>query len=154
MKNIFLILSLVTIVFTSCFKEDNDGVISATTTLTGANVVPAVTTTGTAKMDYAYNQNTRTFTYVIEYSNLADSCTQFGISNASAGQALPSSTYQLFNFGNATSLQRRTSGRFQGQFVVDGQSITLNDLRSGRFTVFLRSKINSANGEVRGQISF
>jgi hypothetical protein len=159
MKYIYFLLAIVAIGFTGCFKDDNNGVTTNSVTLNGTNVVPAITTSGTAKFDYSFNANTNTFTYKIDYSGLTDSCTQFGISKVLPGQLLPTSTFQLFNFGAPSSLQRRVNGTFNGFFVVDGFQMTLNDLRSGQYSVYLRRR-NPATPtsvgfeEVRAQITF
>ncbi len=152
MKKIFLILTIITVVCSSCFKDDNDGVTTSTTTLNGTNVVPVVTTSGTASCKFSYNANTNQVVYQIDYNNLTDSATQFGISYALPGQILPTLTYQLINFG-ATSLQKRKTGSYSGNFVVDGQQMTLADLQAGKYCVYLRSKaFNTGSGEVRGQV--
>jgi hypothetical protein len=152
MKNIFYSICLLTIAFVSCKKESNDGVATSSVMLNGANVVPAVTSTGTAKFSYSYNANTNNFTYQIDYSGLTDSCTQFGVSFALPGQPLPSSTFQLFNFSSPISLQRRTAGTYTGNFIVDGQQMTLADLKAGKYCVYLKSKAYTTNGELRAQI--
>ncbi len=156
MKNIFLILTLVTILFASCKQDDNSLVTTGATTLTGLNSVPQIITTGTAKMSYAYSERNRTFTYQVDYTNLADSCTAIGIGKFLPGQLIPASgIFQLSStFSTPVSLQRRTTGSYTGNFIVDGFSVTIDDIKAGKYCVFVRSKAYSTNGgEVRGQIT-
>jgi CHRD domain len=100
MKNIFLFITISGILFTSCYKDDNDTVTTGNTTLTGTNVVPAVTTSATGKISFSYNANNKIVTYQLEYSNLTDSAIQFVIDSATAGQTLPSFRQQTVNFGS------------------------------------------------------
>ncbi len=146
---------LAAIVFTSCYKEDNEGVTSGTTTLKAAEVVPASVAPGTATFKYSYNANTNQVAYQIDYdlSVLTDSAIRFGISAALPGQMLPSSTFQLFNFNGVGNLQRRSKSTYYGNFIIDGQQMTLSDLRAGKYCVFLNSK-SFPNGAFRGQIKF
>jgi hypothetical protein len=156
MKNIFLILTIVTLFFASCKQDDNSLVATGSTTLTGLNQVPTVTTGGTAVMSYAYNQRNRTFTYQVDYTNLSDSCTAIGIGKFLPGQLIPASgIYQLSStFSTPVSLQRRTTGSYTGNFIVDGFSVTIDDIKAGKYCVFIRTKAYSTNGgEVRGQIT-
>ncbi len=156
MKNIITILTIATILCTSCTKEGNNSTVTGTTILSGSNVIPSNTSTATATLSYTYNANIRTFSYQIDYTGLTDSCTQFGITKASAGQTFPAATYQLVNFNTAVSLQRRTTASFTGSFIVEGQQMILDELRNGKYAVYLKSKAYNAAGasEVRGQIAF
>ena len=155
MKKIFFILSILTVVITSCTKDDNEKVLTGTASLTPAQVVPAAANAGTGTISYAFNQNNRTFTYQVNFANLTDSCTQIGIARAPIGQAVPSSIFQLSSFNGAATLQRRPSGTINGNFIVDGQAITLTDLLGGKYCVFLRRKSGSSNAdEIRAQITF
>ncbi len=150
-----MICSVLVLAFTSCTKEDNERVTTGTSTLLGTNNVPAVTTTATAKASYSYNALRRVFTYQVEYTGLTDSCTQIGIARASAGQAVPASAFQLFNFNTPASLQRRTAATYAGFFIVDGYQMVLDDLLTGKYCIYLRSKaFNTGGGEIRAQISF
>jgi hypothetical protein len=108
MKKIFIMLTVVALITTSCKKEDNSLVTTGTTIMTGLNMVPTNVSTGTAKMTYAYNERNRTFTYQVDFANLTDSCIQFGIARVSAGQVLPSATYQLFSYGNHAAIGAAT----------------------------------------------
>jgi hypothetical protein len=85
MKNIFLFITISSILFTSCYKDDNDTVTTGVTTLTGANVVPAVTTSATGKISFSYNANNKIVTYQLDYSNLTDSAIQFVIDSVNFG---------------------------------------------------------------------
>ncbi len=157
MKKIIFSLLIASVLFTSCYKDNNDGVTSGTATLTGTNVVPAVTTAGTGKMTFAYNANTNIVSYQVDYSNLSDSCAQIGIAKVSPGQPLPTAIFQLFNFNAAISLQRRITGSYGGNFVVDGQQINLADLKAGRYCVYIKRRNTvtpsaPAVDELRGQI--
>jgi CHRD domain len=154
MKNI-LIIMLAAIVLTSCYKDDNEGVINGSNTLTGADMVPAVTTTATAVFKYGYNANTNQLVYQIDYDLAVptDSATQFGISAALPGQTFPSSTFQLFNFNGVSNLQRRTKSTYYGNFIIDKQQMKIEDLRAGKYCVYLKSK-SFPNGILRGQIKF
>jgi hypothetical protein len=156
MKKIFLILSIITVAISSCTKDDNEKVYTGTANLTPTQVVPAAANAGTGTISYAYNQNNRTFTYQVNFANLTDSCTQIGIARAPIGQAVPSSIFQLSSFNGVTTLQRRLSGTINGNFVVDGQAITLADLLAGKYCVFLRRRVTSTTNvdEIRGQITF
>jgi hypothetical protein len=99
MKNI-LIIMITAIVLTSCYKDDNEGVVTSTTTLTPSNVVPTVTSSATGKITYSYNANTNQVAYTVEYSNLTDSAIQFVIDSAIAGQTLPNFRQQTIGFGS------------------------------------------------------
>ena len=156
MKKIIFIVTLAIVALSGCYKEDNENVINGTAMLTGANSVPATSSAATAKITYAYNANLRTFTYQIDYANLSDSCTLMGIAKAQPGQVLPTATFQQFTYGNALSLQRRTTGTITGSFIVEGQQMILSELRGGLYSVFLRSKAfpTAPGSEVRANITF
>jgi hypothetical protein len=153
MKKLLFSIAIVAITFSSCRKDDNDGVTVGSTVMTSANTVPSNPSTATGKLEYSYNHNTRIFSYKATYASLTDSATGILFAQALPGTLFPTFTTQQFFFNGATNLQRRTTSTYNGLMTVDGVVVKLEDLKAGKYSVVLRSKTyNTGSGELRGQI--
>ena len=74
MKKLLMMALAVTVGLSACKKDDDDNtpanndVNFGTVTLSGANEVPAVTTTGTGTLKAMYNKTSKKLTYTLTYS--------------------------------------------------------------------------------------
>jgi CHRD domain len=153
MKNkIFLFAFIATIAMVSlvaCRKEAEDNVITRSSLLEGSQEVPAVVSTGSGKVEYSYNRNTRNLTYVATWANLNDSAISMHIHGLGVrGQA--AGVFQNFTL---TTSQKRKEGTYTGTLIIDNTSIKEADLLAGKYYLNLHSKVNTG-GELRAQLEF
>lgn len=153
MKNAKLLLMLGAVValvsFSSCSQrsgaaegaQDNYSVMGNGS---GAQVVPAVSGTGSATFTGTYNPNNNRLTYTINYTGLTGAPTGGSLFAGQAGQqGGPIGT--PFTFSGTTG-----TGSVSGMEVIT--QAQESDLMAGRFYYNLSTMVNSL-GEVRGQIS-
>jgi hypothetical protein len=111
-------------------------------TLTGANEVPANTTTGTGTSTLVFNNDTKIFTVSTTYSGLTGTATGAHIHLGAAGTAPPSNV--IFPFTNVTV----------SPIVYTSTAITAqqeSDLKAGLWYVNVHTALNPG-GEIRGQL--
>lgn len=124
--------------------------------LTGAQNVPASTSTALGSMTLAYSKTTKVLTYTITWSGLTGAVTSAGISGM-APYGYPSATVvQTFNTSNivkCATFGTTTCGTYKGTLLADGVVVTEDNLLNGVYYVGIRTTANP-NGELRAQIRF
>jgi FtsP/CotA-like multicopper oxidase with cupredoxin domain len=137
------------VIFTACEEDIADDVITRSTTMTGAQEVPAITTSGTAALNYTYNKKTKTLTYSVVWSNMTDSTTAMHIH----GLALRGQSAGVLQSFTLSTVQRRKEGTYTGNLYIEEQTFKEADLLAGRYYLNLHTKA-FPGGEVRGQLEF
>ena len=143
------ILTLSFLVFLSaCNKKDNntntDDIYKINATMSGANEVPANTTSGTGTTTGNYNATTNTLTYSVSWSGLTGTATvgHFHSPAVAGANASPLVYFNLINNGN--------SGTASGSInLTETQEA---DLLAGKFYANIHTAANSG-GEIRGQVA-
>lgn len=152
MKNKFLILAAVVTMglgFAACDEDVADDVITKTAAMTGDQEVPAVTTSGSGTVSYTYNKSNKVLSYTATWTNMTDSAISMHIHGLGLrGQSAP--VFQNFTLN---ALQRQKSGTYTGTLLIDGSSITAENLLGGRYYLNLHSKA-FPGGELRAQLEF
>lgn len=141
MKNYLLICLLLTgLIAVSCKKDE---VVSSdvkyTATLTGAQEVPAFTTTATGTFEGVFNTNTKILSYTITYSGITP--TAWHLHKGAVGV----SGDVVFNLG--TTFTSPYSGA-----TIALTAAQEADLVAGLFYANMHS-VKSPGGEIRGQIT-
>ena len=139
MKKILAISSILAILLVaSCKKDEVSNEVKFGATLSGAQEVPAVTTTATGTFDATYNTDTKILTYTVTYTGITP--TAWHIHREAVGVTGP----VVFNFGqtftspfNATTIALTTAQE--------------TDLMNGMYYVNIHSS-KSPSGEIRGQL--
>lgn len=135
--------------------------------MSGAQQAPANSSSAIGSMDVFYTKETRTLTYKLTWSGLADSVSAIRIHGlAPAGYATAS--VAQFIVGPSAPVTpifpQKTSGKFTyaksgtltGTLLVDGVVVKEADLLNGMYYINISSNAPaySAAGEIRGQIKF
>jgi len=153
MKNksffVALFIAAACFMFASCEEDIADETRVKSTTMSGAQQVPAVTTSGTGTIGYTYNNSNRTLTYSITWSGLTDSVTAISIN----GLAVRGQSAGILQSFTLSTVQKRKEGTFTGNVYLDEQIFKEADLLAGKFYVNIRTKA-FPNGEIRGQLEF
>lgn len=148
--NRFLIALMVAVTglfASSCEQDIADETITKSTTMTGAQEVPAVPSTGTGALSYTYNKSTRTLTYSVTWSGCTDSVTAMHIHGlATRGQS--AGILQGFTL---STVQKRKEGTYTGNVYFDDQIMKEAELFAGKYYLNLHTKAYPG-GELRGQI--
>lgn len=140
MKNLFAIaILMVGFTLTSCKKDE---VVSSDVAfmamLSGAEEVPAVTTTASGMFDGVYNKDTKILTYTITYSGITP--TAWHIHKAAKGVT----GGVIFNFGTSFSSPFKSA-----TVALTAEQET--ELMAGNYYVNMHSA-KSPSGEIRGQL--
>lgn len=148
-KSLFTLLSVFLLLFSACKKETNDNMIVTKTnlSLSGAQEVPAVTTTATGSMDVSYNKSTKVLSYTLRWNNL---------SGAPAAMHIHGPALAGVNAGVLSGISGFTAAAtatFLGTVVVDNMTLKEEDLLGGKWYVNIHTSANPS-GELRGQINF
>ena len=146
-------LSFLILAATSCKKEhntiirSNDNII-----LNGAQVVPANSSSGTAKLAASYNSRLRLLSYTVSWTGLSANVNSIRIYGpADPGFAL-ATPLQTFTSGFPTS---GASGSYTNTLYADGLVVREDDLLNGKYYMQIHTVgAFSTLGEVRGQIVF
>ena len=160
------------IMFTSCEPDaeikkltdfQKNGII-----MSGAQEVPANSSTALGSMDVFYTRDTRILTYKVTWSGLTDSVVQMHIHGSSPSgfnapviqniivAATPNGSVGNGIFPQKTSAGKYTyakTGTISGTLLVDGVFIKEQDLLNGLFYMNIHT-IAFPGGEIRGQIVF
>jgi hypothetical protein len=133
-------------VFTGCDKdedENNDEMWNVSTTMSGANEVPAVTTAATGSVTGTYNATTNALQYNVTWSGLSGTATVGHFHGAAlAGfNASPIIHFNLVNNG--------TSGTAAATVTLTEAQET--DLLAGKWYANIHTGANTG-GEIRGQL--
>lgn len=153
MKNKYFLLALFVAAtgffFASCEEDIAEATMTKSATMTGAQQVPAVTSSGTGTLSYTYNKSNRTLTYKITWSGLTDSVNNMSIN----GLAVRGQSAGILQSFTLSTVQKRKEGTFSGNVYIDEQVFKEADLLAGKFYVNVRTKA-FPSGEIRGQIEF
>lgn len=148
-------LSFLILAVTSCSK-DHDYFTRSTDNinLTGAQVVPANTSTGTAKLQGSYNSKSKLFSYTLTYTGLSANITSVRIYGpADPGFALPA-PIQSNSISTPTG-GINTSGTYTNTLYMDGFAAREDDLLNGKYYIQVHTVGPFATaGELRSQITF
>jgi hypothetical protein len=144
MKQMFPALLFLSLGFVACKKEKDPPAppapLSFKAVLSGANEVPANTSTATGEANASFNQETKVLTVTITYTGLSAALTAWHIHKAAVGV----NGSVVFNFGTP-----QPSG-----FVYTSAALTTDqetDLTGGLYYVNLHTS-NFGGGEIRGQL--
>jgi hypothetical protein len=148
-KSFFSLLAACLLLFSACKKESNDNMLVTRTnlSLSGAQEVPAVTTTATGSMDVSYNKSTKVFSYTLRWNNL---------SGAPAAMHIHGPALAGVNAGVLAGISGFTAAAtatHSGTVVVDNMTLKEEDLLAGKWYVNIHTAANPG-GELRGQINF
>lgn len=137
-------------VFTSCDKNDNDNDnnsnrFTLSGNANGSQMVPSVTTNGTATMTGTYDASTNTMVYTTNWNNMSGAPTSGGFYTGSSGVA-GTAAGSSWSMGSGLS----SSGTFSGQTVLTDAQET--DMRNGNYYYSMGTSSN-VNGEIRGQMT-
>jgi len=140
---------------TSCKKESDDtgsGNGNGTATMysvsgsaNGAQMVPAVSTSGTGTITGTYNANTRLLEYKVNWTSLSGAPTMGGFFNGAAGS---NGTMTGTSWAMGTNLG--SSGTYSGQTTLTVDQDT--QLKAGTWYYSLGTASHTS-GEIRGQIT-
>lgn len=129
--------------------------------MTGAQNVPISASTGLGSMDVFYSKETRTLTYTILWSGLADSVASVHIHGlAPAGflstnitQNIVAASNGIFPAKTNNKFTYLKTGTLSGSLLADGVFVKEQDILNGVY--YLDIHTNSyPGGEIRGQIKF
>jgi hypothetical protein len=139
----YVIILLVLVLGSSC-KKDKETTVSSEVkfkaVMSGANEVPANSSTATGEANAVFNTQTKILTVTVNYTGLSSALTAWHIHKAAAGV----NGNVIFNFGTP-----QLSG-----FVYTSAAFTSEqetDLNSGLYYVNLHTA-NYSGGEIRGQL--
>ncbi len=145
----------------SCEKDnrnDDDSINNYDTALSGAQVVPASSSTAQGSITGTYNPETKTFNYTVNWSALTGNITAMHIHGVAdrgfvAIPIAPLAAYPNGIVQNITGYKTGTTGLFTGSLYVDGTVVKTHDLLAGKFYIDIHTAAHP-NGEIRGQILF
>ena len=142
------VLFLFSFAFISCDKEvyHEPGEYSGSSTMSGSEEVPAVTTNASGTIRVNYSQRTKTLNYIITWIGLTGTVTG-GHIHGVGERGVNAGVLQSFGFGATTP----SIGSFTGSLLVDGVKITEELLLSGKYYVNIHTSLNTG-GQIRGQL--
>lgn len=145
-KTGWLVLMLVISVagMQSCKKDKDEQEYNLSGTASGAQEVPAVTTTGTGTLTGEYDGDDNKLEYKIEWQNLSGTVTQAHIH----GPALPGVNGGVLI--PLTIVTNGISGKLEGEVSLPDS--VENFLLQGKLYYNLHTTLNPS-GEIRGQVS-
>ena len=140
-----VVLSLV--VVSACDKDDDDdannNIVQFSGTMSGANEVPAVTTSATGNVAGAYDKTSKILTINVTYSGLSSAITIWHVHKAAAGVSGP--PVAGLNFGTmGVSPFSWSSGALDAAMEAD--------LMNNLWYVNIHTA-NNGGGELRGQLT-
>jgi hypothetical protein len=143
MSGLFLFLGF-SLLFVACKKDEASSMLSVSATLSGANEVPPITTTGTGSLTGTYDKDTKVLTYNIQWRVEGTALTGMHFHG-------PASTTE--NAGIAiglTGFSTANNGTFAGATApLTTQQET--DLLAGKWYLNIHSD-KARGGEIRGQV--
>lgn len=143
-----LVLGVSFFAFAGCEKSedvDAQNTYVGTTTMSGAQETPAITTSASGTVEATYNRLSKTLSYKVSFTGLAANASAAHIhGTAPAGYA--AGVLQTFS-----GFPAATSGTYSGTVFIDGIRFTESNLLAGLYYVNIHNATRPA-GEIRGQI--
>ena len=128
--------------------------------MSGAQETPAVPSTALGSMDVFYSKDTRSLTYKVTWSGLADSLSLMhihglGPTGFAAGvvQNIVAASNSIFPQKTSGKFTYLKSGTISGTLLVDGVVVKEQDLLNGAYYMNIHTSVYPG-GEIRGQIIF
>lgn len=128
--------------------------------LTGAQEVPANSSTALGSMDVFYSKETRTLTYNVFWSGLTDSVMLMHIHglapagfNAGVVQNIVTASNGIYPQKTSGKYTYLKSGTLSGSLLADGVAVKEQDLLNGMYYLNIHTTVYPG-GEIRGQIKF
>ncbi|MBD2755116.1 CHRD domain-containing protein [Spirosoma validum] len=116
--------------------------------LTGEQEVPVKNVPGSGTADVVYDKSTHVLSYTLTWSNLTGNATGAHIHGPAPRGVNAPIKHDFFSL-----ISKTTSGTFSNSTVVDGTSLTEDNLLNGQYYFNMHTPANPA-GEIRGQIEF
>lgn len=133
-------------------KEKNYEYTKTEIAMTGAQETPATPSTATGSMDVYYSKATRTLSYTVRWSNLADTITGIHVHGLAPTGYAAGIVQPILTAKNEKAYPFR-GGSFTGTLMVDGSKIKEEDLLNHMYYMNIHTKTYTG-GEIRGQIRF
>lgn len=146
---IFIPVALFLLTLASCSQDLQTGlVVKKGLILDGNQLVPAKPNAGNGTLDVVYNKSTKILTYTVKWNSLS------GAPNAMHIHGSATAGFNAAIVQNITGYATAASGTLTGTLLVDGMVIKEIDLLNGGYYFDIHTALNSAGGEIRGQITF
>ncbi len=131
----------------SCHKDKDDNLYSAkNAAMSGAQEVPAVTTTATGSFDVTYNRDSKLLNITVRWQGLSGNPTLAHI-HGPAAKGVNAGVLQNFT----PLLTASPAGTFSTSFTLNGTNQLEEDLLGGKWYVNIHTAAHPG-GEIRGQI--
>lgn len=137
-----------TLLISSCTKSDGNGSsagFNLSGTANGAQMVPAVTTNGSATISGTYDPYSNVITFTVSWSNFSGAPTSGALYIGAPGSGNVASIGPAWIYGNAAP-----SGSYIGWLTLSNDQAT--QLNNGNMFFMMNTPANP-NGEVRGKIT-
>ena len=138
-------------ILSSCVKDADENKVvqyqKSGIVLSGAQEIPANTSTALGTMEVLYRKDTKTLTYKVSWSGLTGPVTAMHIH----GQAPTGFAAGVFQGFTVTGLL--ASGSYSGSLLIDGVAIKEENLLNGLYYWNIHTT-TYGGGEIRGQIRF
>jgi hypothetical protein len=138
-------------ILSSCVKDADENKVvqyqKSGIVLSGAQEIPANTSTALGTMEVLYRKDTKTLTYKVSWSGLTGPVTAMHIH----GQAPSGFAAGVFQGFTVTGLL--ASGSYSGSLLIDGVAIKEENLLNGLYYWNIHTA-TYGGGEIRGQIRF
>jgi hypothetical protein len=148
----YSVILFTTFILSACDRddiEDESLYVGNNLPVTGAQEVPAVTTSGTGSINANYSKLSRTLSYTVTWSGLSGPLAAGHIhGNAEAGYN--AGVKQGFT-GIPNPTLYGASGTYSGTVYMDGINFKEEDLLSDKFYINLHTA-SKPGGEIRGQL--
>ena len=125
--------------------------------MTGAQEIPANSSSALGIMDVSYTKETRLLTWSVTWSGLTGPVTLMHIHGVAPSGFVASSVLNTIAGSNALALPNATlypaTGKFSGTMLADGFVVKEQDLLNGLYYMNIHTAA-FGGGEIRGQIVF
>ena len=115
--------------------------------LTGAQEVPAVTTSGSGSLDVSYDKSTKTLRYSASWTGMSDSVTMMHFHGPADKGVNAGVVFPIPNF------TKGMAGTANGTVTLDEAKMKEADLLGGKWYYNIHTKTHPG-GEIRGQVEF
>lgn len=127
--------------------NNNNSVTKTGIALSGAQEVPAVSTSGSGTLDVSYDKSTKALTYSASWTGMTDSVTMMHIHGPAERGTNAGVVYPIPDFTPGTA------GTATGTVKLDEVKLKEAELLGGKYYYNIHTKTQPA-GEIRGQIEF